>query len=195
MAQPIGGSIILKNAICLYPSVFKRYIDKKTGEEQKYQCGFMFPKTDTETKERIDKQIDDFKVAIAPQLGGKKIPPSKMFITDGDEKTDSIYEGYWVISSKNNYKPTVLNRNKTNMEESKDLISMGCIVNAKISLWFSDHAVGGKQILANINAVQFVKAGSLLGTGGGAGSDDISDFDDLTDGKEEDGEFDEDVPF
>lgn len=195
MAAPAGGKIILKNVICLYPSVFKRYLDKKTGEETKYQCGFMFPKSDTETKARIDKEIEDFKVVLTPQLGGKKIPPSKIFITDGDEKTDSIYEGYWVISSKNNYKPTVLNRNKTNMEESRDLISMGCIVNAKISLWFSDHAVGGKQILANLNAVQFVKAGSLLGTGGGAAIDDIDDFDDLTDGKEECVEFDEDIPF
>lgn len=200
MAAPVGGKIILRNVICLYPHLFKRYVDKDTGEERKYQCSFMFPKTDTETKAQIDKVIDDFKLFIAPHLAGKKIPPNKIFITDGDEKSDSIYEGHWVISSNNDRKPSVLNRNKSNMEESKNLINMGCFVNGKISIWFSDHPKGGKQILANLHTVQFVKNGEHLSGGSGESESDIDDFDDLTTGDEldsldKDAEFDEDIPF
>ena len=193
MAAPVGGKIILRNVICLYPNLFQRYVDKTTGEKRKYQCSFMFPKTDTETKAKIDKVIDDFKLVLAPQLAGKKIPPNKMFITDGDEKSDSMYEGYWVISSNNDRKPNILNRDKSNMEESKNLINMGCFVNSKISLWFSDHPVGGKQILANLHTVQFSKNGILLSAGNA--DSDIDDFEDLTNSEEEDTEYDEDIPF
>ena len=72
-------------------------------------------------------------------------------------------------------RPTVLNCNKTPVTEDDNVFYAGCYVNAMVDFWYSDHPKGGKQCLANLLGVQFVRDGESFSAVAGDCSDDFDE--------------------
>jgi hypothetical protein len=168
----MGKKIKLRNCRLSFPSVFKKAVFN--GQEGKYEATFLFPKSDTETYEKIMSAIEDIK----KENKGAKIPKDKLCIKDGDEIEYDGYEGMWAIKASNNSRPTVVNRDKTPLVEEDGVIYAGCYVNGIIELWYQNNSYG-KRINANLLGVQFVKDGEPFGDGAKVASED--DFDDIDD--------------
>jgi len=181
--------ITLKNVRLSFPSLFTRSVYE--GVEGKYEATFLIPKSDTETVTKIKLAI---KSAINEQFKGKdvKIPSHKSCFQDGDEKDYDGYADHWSFKAGNKRRPTIINRDKTPIIESDEIIYPGCYVNASVDIWIQDNNYG-KRINANLYGVQFVKDGENFGSGDLDATDDfdeISDFEDV----QKDDDF-EDVPF
>ena len=158
MAQVIK----LKNVRLSYPSLFEKYVDKD-GVVGSYQCSLLIDKNDSATKSIIDAGIDQCKKDNNNIIKDRIVDEAHCFLKDGDNKDGEENDGMWVIKTKNRRRPTVVNRDRTPIIASDEIIYPGCYVNAHISVWFSNHDRGGRQILANIHGVQFSKDGDRFG--------------------------------
>ncbi|GFO72864.1 hypothetical protein BJAS_P3398 [Bathymodiolus japonicus methanotrophic gill symbiont] len=172
--------IKLKNVRLSYPFLFQKYVDKN-GEIGDYQCTLLFDKNDIATKAMLDQAIEQCKEDNNGVIKNRIVDEQHCFLKNGDNKDGDENDGMWVVKTKNRRRPHVVNRDRTPLIESDEVIYSGCYVNAHISLWFSNHERGGRQILANIHGVQFSKDGeSLEGGVVNCEFDDLSD-DDISD--------------
>jgi hypothetical protein len=163
--------IKITNARLSFPSLFKKAVFQ--GKEGKYEATLMFPKTDTEGYELVMGAIEKAKTE-----NKVKVPDSKLFIKDGDDVEYDGCEGMWMIKASNNKRPTLLNRDRTQLVEEDEVLYAGCFVNGIIEPWVQNNDYG-KRVNANLLGVQFVKDGEALGDGGTKVSED--DFDDIED--------------
>ena len=94
------------------------------GQEPKYSAVLIFPKSDVETYNAIDKAID---VAIEEgmtKFGGKKIAKTSVhIIKDGDEKDDPIYVGSYYLNVKSKDKPQIVDRNLQDIIDPEEIYS------------------------------------------------------------------------
>ena len=164
--------IQIKNARLSFPSLFKKSVFN--GEEGKYEATLLFPKSDTDTYNKIVAEID----RIKKENKNAKVGSDKTFIKDGDESEYDGCEGMWMIKASNNKRPTVINRDKTPITEDDEILYAGCYVNGIIDGWFQNNTYG-KRVNANLLGVQFVKDGAPLGDG--AKTADADDFDEIDD--------------
>jgi hypothetical protein len=165
-------NIKLKNVRLSFPSLFKKAVFN--GQETKYEATFLISK-DSDQATMLEKAIAAF---VEETFKGK--PPRGLKITclsDGDEKEYDGYEGMLAFKAASTKRPLVLDSDKTPLTEEDNRIYAGCYVNAIVSLWYSDHPLGGKQILGNLGGVQFYKDGESFSSGG-ASADDFDDFED-----------------
>lgn len=104
---------------------------------------------------------------------------------DGDTKDFDGYAGMLYISCRApaNKRPTIIDRDRSQLAEKDGKIYGGCYVNAMIELWAQDNKFG-KRINAQITGVQFVRDGDSFG--GGASAADAEDFADIADGADAD---------
>jgi hypothetical protein len=168
MAQKIQ----LKNVRLSFPSLFKK--SSFDGKEGKYEATFLFPKTDTETYDKVIAAIEECKV----ENKNTKVASDKICIKDGDNIEYDGYEGMWAVKASNNSRPTVINRDKTPLVKEDEVLYAGCYVNAIIEPWSQSNKYG-KRINANLLGVQFVKDGEAFGESAPDVTDDFDDFDDL----------------
>ena len=166
------AKIHLKNVRISYPSLFAPSVYK--GKEGKYEATFLIPKEDTSTKAILDKAIEE---ALADAKIKGKIPSDKCCLSDGDEKEDTNYHGYWSIKAGNKKRPQVINRGMSPITEADGVIYPGCKVMAIIDIWIQDND-WGKRINANLYGVQFVADDTPFGIGP---IDVLDQFDDLDD--------------
>ncbi len=166
------ATITIPNGRLSFPSLFNKASFE--GKEGKYEATILFPKTDTVTYDKIIAAID----ACKKDNKNTKVPASKYFIQDGDEKEYDGYEGMWAVKGGNNKRPTVINRDKTPLVEEDEVMYAGCYVNAIVEPWSQSNQFG-KRINANLLGVQFVKDGEVFGNGGTTA--DTNDFEDLED--------------
>jgi len=169
------SKIRIRNARLSFPSVFKRSVFN--GEEGKFEATFLFPKSDTDTYDKIMAEIEAMK-----KSNKAKVASDKLCIKDGDEIEYDGYANMWAVKASNTKRPTVLNRDKTPLVEDDDVIYAGCYVNSVIELWFQNNSFG-KRINANLLGLQFVKDGEPFGDGAKVADED--DFDEI----EEDEDF------
>ena len=151
--------IFLKNVRLSFPSLWVRSIFD--GKEGKYEATFLIPKSDTETKNKMDTTIRQM---IAESK--LKIPKDKICVKDGDDYEFDGYENTWTLKASNNRQPTLLDTDKTPLTTDDGKIYAGCYVNAVIEFWVQNNNYG-KRINANLLGVQFVKHGEPFGTGAG----------------------------
>lgn len=156
--------IILKNVRISYPFIFEKYVNPQ-GEIGKYQCSLLLDKKDTQTKRILDEAIEQCKKENNGVIKDRRVDEAHCFLKDGDNLDGEENQGVWVIKAKNNRRPKVVNRDRSPIVEGDDIIYGGCYVYANISLWFSNHPTGGRQILANLHGVQFAKDGVKFGDG------------------------------
>lgn len=164
--------IMIKNARLSFPSLFKKA--SFNGEPgNKYEATFLFPKTDTETYDKVMEAIE-----ICKKENKIKVPDNKLFIKDGDDYDYDGYEGMWAVKASNIKRPTTINRDRTVVAEEDAVFYAGCYVNALIEPWAQNNNYG-KRINANLLGVQFVKDGEPFGDATVASEDDFEDIDDL----------------
>lgn len=169
--------IIIKNARLSFPSLFKKSVFN--GQEGKFEATFLFPKSDTKTKELIDQAIKENLADAKIKVGS-----DKLFIKDGDdifaEKGYSGYEDHWAVKAGSNTRIGVVDGKKNPIAEEDGKIYAGCYVNVIVAPWVQNNQYG-KRINANCLGVQFVKDGEPFGAGGVDASGDFDTIDDSED--------------
>ena len=172
----------INNARLSFPSVWKRSV--YNGVEGKFEATLLIPKDNAKTikmlKSAIKAKVDD---------SGLKIPSSKFCMKDGDDiYEEKEYDGYqntYAFKASNNTRPTIVNRDGSQLTEDDGKIYAGCVVNAIVELWVQNNNYG-KRINANLLGLQFVKDGEPFG----AGSLDVSnEFQVLEEDEFEDDDF------
>lgn len=165
------AKISIKNARLSFPSLFQKA--SFNGVEGKYEATLLFPKTDTKTYDAIVAAIEECK-----KSNKVKVANDKVFIKDGDDIEYDGYAGMWAVKAGNNKRPTAINRDRTPLVESDEVLYAGCYVNAIVEPWAQNNQFG-KRVNANLLGVQFVKDGEAFGDGGtSASADDFEDIDD-----------------
>lgn len=175
--------MMLKNVRLSFPSLFKKAVFE--GKETKYEASFIIDnETQADQIEALEKMINDF---AEEKFGKGKVPKSLKItcLTDGNTKDYDGYENATIFKGGSTRRIAVIDRDRTPLaEEDGKLLEGGDYVNALISLWYSEHPKGGKQILGNVSVVQFAKHGESFSAG--AVSDEVIDelFDDIEDDDE-----------
>lgn len=111
----------------------------------------------------------------------KTLENSKKCHRNGDlrvNKSGDVYDGYedhWYVTAKNKVRPTILNRDKSPIEEKDGVIYSGCYANVTIDVYaMTDPKKKG--VHAALKGVQFVKDGDAFGGGAPASPDDFDDL-------------------
>jgi len=162
--------IHINNARLSFASVWKRAVFD--GKEGKFEATLLIPKTD-------DKQIKILKAAIKGKVeeSGLKISSEKFCMKDGDKIfEDKEYDGYqdtYALKASNNTRPTIVNRDGSQLAEDDNVIYSGCYVNAIIDFWVQNNNYG-KRINANLLGLQFVRDGEAFGAGAALSADEFT---------------------
>ena len=100
----------------------------------------------------------------------------KTFVHDGDLKSHlDGFAGRKFISASSKVKPTVVNFDRTPLDESSGRPYGGCICNFLIDVWAQDNQFG-KRINAKLLGVQFVEDGPAFGSGPAANADHFDEL-------------------
>ena len=163
-----------------FPSLFNtaKFGGEDTG---KYEATFVLDKVEhAEVIAGIKAQIEK----LMKEELKSKVPSDKLCLKDGDEMGRPEFEGKYTIKASTKKRPLVINRDKSPITESDNVIYAGCYVNAIVSLWAQDNKFG-KRINAQLDGVQFCRDGEAFGDGAvsvnefdafGSESDDDFDF-------------------
>jgi hypothetical protein len=163
--------IKLQNVRLSFPSLFQKAVFE--GKEGKFEATFLLDKeSQASLISEINDKIDTF---LASKFPGQAVPKSikRTCFQDGDTKDYDGYANQMAIKGGSNRRITIIDRDKTPLTEEDGKLYAGCYVNAVLELWYSDHNLGGKQVLANLNGVQFVKDGEAFGDGDTNALDDF----------------------
>lgn len=157
----VNNEIILKNVRLSFPNLFKKAVFD--GEETNYNAEFILDKVknkaDIEGLTNIVNQIktENNKAVIRPDRICVKL-------IDEEKANWSGYEiGNYYIRGNNRLRILIINRDLTPILEEDRIIYGGCYVNAKVRLWFQNHAKYGKRINCQLQGVQFVADGEPFG--------------------------------
>lgn len=188
MAEEKRERVKLKNVRLSFPSLYRTelYDGDDTG---KYAATFLIPKSDKKQLKMLKDRMD----LVAKEKWGNKVPKSVQYcLLDGDEKDLDGYEGHYSVKASTKKAVGTYDRDLSllNEAEGADRFYAGCYVNASIDFWAMDNKYG-KKVLCNLFGVQFAKNGEPFGSGP---VDAEEDFEDLTDG-EEDEESEDDFAF
>lgn len=149
----------------------------------KYGCTFLIDPTDPQVKavnEAIEKAAaDKWGAKSATILKGLRAT-EKASLRDGDLKSYAGYPGNLYVSASNTMRPTIIDKDKTQLAQADGKPYSGCVVNASVEFWAYDHPKGGKGISATVLGVQFDGDGEKFGSGSGVASED--EFDDVSTG-------------
>jgi hypothetical protein len=169
----MSAKLKLQNVRLSFPSLFNKAVFN--GNVTKYEGTFLMPKGSPQHKQTQDA-IDAF---IAEKFQGKAPKGLKITcFTDGDEKDYDGYEGQMALKGGSTKRVLLIDKDKTPLVEEDGRLYAGCYVNAIVEFWYSDHPLGGKQILGNLLGVQFAKDGDSFGDNTGASIDDFDEIDD-----------------
>lgn len=155
--------IPLREVRISYPHLFEPW-SKNPNEKKKYSAVFLLDKQ--KHKELIKQVAQAMKALCTEQARDKRLPaPDKLCLRDGDQSGRPDNEGCWTLNASEDSRPVVVNRDKTPLTAEDDVIYPGCVVNARIRLWYQDNQYG-KRVNANLLGVQFIKDGDRLGNRG-----------------------------
>jgi hypothetical protein len=106
--------------------------------------------------------------------------PNKFCFQDGDNKPYDGYQGMMALTASNAKRPLIIDRDKSPLTEADGKPYSGCYVDATLEIFTYNNS--GNGISASLAGVQFRRDGDAFGGGKPA---DVEDFDDLSDGAEE----------
>lgn len=152
-----------------YVHLFKPYAFQP-GQEEKFSCTVLIPKTDMETMGRINAAIEAAKKkGIADKWGGACPPivPSPVHDGDGVKTDGTAYgpecKGHWVINAnaKADYPPEVVDANLNPIINQSEIYSG---IYGRVSLNFYAYTFNGKKgIGCGLGPVQKTRDGESLG--------------------------------
>lgn len=141
------------------------------GEEGKYSCTILVPKTDTATKQRIDAAIEAATVrGVTDKWNGQRPPIVQNPVYDGDgvRPSDGMAfgpecKGHWVFtaSAKADRKPEIVDAWLNPVINASEIYSG---MYGRVNVQFFPYAYGGKKgIGCALGPVQKMKDGAALG--------------------------------
>lgn len=146
------GTILLKDGRLSYPHLFEKY-KMEEKDTPRYSCKVIF---DKKTHAAAMKALGQKIVELEMQHFKAKSASDKRPLRDGDQLSKDELAGSWVISaSETKHAPDVINKDKSRINESDDIIYAGCRVNVLVRPWAQNNKFG-KRINFNLLAVQFV---------------------------------------
>lgn len=176
--------INLKNVRLAFPELWEAKTVNGEGKPAFSATGLL-PRNHPQVKEIEAAQEEVGKAKWGtkwPQVKKEIAANNRAALKDGDAKAS--YAGYaehWFVSARNETRPTVIDRDRTQLTQKDGKPYSGCYVNMIIELWAQDNNYG-KRINASLAGVQFLKDGEPFSGGRPAGADE---FDDLSDQGEE----------
>lgn len=189
----MGRLVKLKNVrICYAQNLFTPTAAEE-GKPKKFSSQFVIMNNDTAQLKAIRDAID----AVAEEKWPKKgatvvkslIGTDFLCLRNGDQKPDrSELEDAHYIDAKNKIRPTVLNKDKSQLTEDDGVIYSGCYVNANLDIYAHEYTEGKirkSMVLAELQGVQFVKDGDAFS--GSSKVSDADEFDDISDTGTDDG--------
>lgn len=153
-----------------YVHLFKPFAHSQ-GQEEKYSCTILIPKSDVETKARIDAAIEAAKQkGIADKWNGVCPPilPTPIYDGDGVRPSDGMAfgpecRGHWVFtaSAKADYPPEVVDANMNPIINQSEIYSG---IYARVNVNFFPYMFGGKKgVGCGLGPVQKIADGEALG--------------------------------
>lgn len=155
--------INIDNARLSFPRLFTPKSFQE-GQPARFEASFLLDPSDAKHAKKI-KDIKTLAKQMAVDKWGEVPKGLKVCFGNGNDR-DKIYDGYedrWYLSSANQTRPTVVDKDPNVplvLEDGKPY--GGCWVNGVITLWVQDNQFG-KRINANLRAVQFVKDDEAFG--------------------------------
>lgn len=146
-----------------YAHVFKPEAIEE-GQDPKYSCALLIPKTDKATLRKIKEAVDAAKVAGTSSWGGKVPANLKLPLRDGDEERpdDEAYAGMYFLNATSATKPGVVDANLDPIILESDFYS-GCYGRASIK-FFPFNKAGNKGVAVGLNNLQKMADGENLGS-------------------------------
>lgn len=150
--------------------LFKPYAFQQ-GQEEKYSTTILVPKTDVDTKARIDAAIEAAKQkGVADKWNGVLPPivPTPVYDGDGVKPSDGTAfgpecKGHWVFTARSSADrpPEVVDRMRNPIINQSEIYSG---VYGRVNVTFFPYAFGGKKgIGCNLGPVQKLEDGTPLG--------------------------------
>lgn len=169
--ENLNGTRVTVRGRLSYVHVFKPHA-ATPGAEEKFSTTILVPKTDVETKQKIDVAIKAAtELGVSEKWNGVKPPTVPNPIWDGDgvkqngEQFGPECKGHWVFtaSAKADYPPQVVDRRVQPILDQSEIYS-GCYANVAVN-FFPYLFAGKKGIGAGLGNIQKIKGGeSLAGT-------------------------------
>lgn len=154
--------ISLKNVRLSFPDL-ARPRAFQAGQDAYFKASFLLDPSNKDHEAQIEMLKGHIKALMADAFNGQKLPPDRVCVQDGNNKTYDGYANMIVVSASNKTRPVVVNRQKELVVEGDPQWPYaGCYVNASITLWAQNNQFG-KRINANLRAVQFVQDGEAFG--------------------------------
>lgn len=173
--------IKLDNVRLSFPSIWQKKIWQGAKNEPKFEATFILNK-DKNAKEiaKIKDEID----YLLKSNNIKIISKKNHFFKDGDADIDGVekkeeYKNSYTVKTISYKKIIVINKDKTEIEESDDLIYGGCYVNAWIELKPFHNLEQG--VNATVKVIQYRSAGERFGGGLSVSFDEIPFIEDEQD--------------
>lgn len=178
--------IQLKNVRLAFADLFKPTAFED-GQELKYGATFLISKKAPQIKEIeaaiLEVAIAEWKDKAKGILATIKTNPNKYCFLDGETKSYDGFQGCMALSSKNKKRPTVVDKDKTQLSEADGKPYSGCYVNASVEIWAQDNK-WGKAIRCSLRGVQFFRDGDAFSAGSVASEDEFEDLGDGADGED-----------
>lgn len=151
-----------------YVHLFQPYTYQQ-GQDPKYSCTVLVPKTDTATKARIDAAIEAAKQEGASSKWGGQIPPVvPVPVYDGDGVRPSDGQpfgdeckGHWVFTASSKQTPQVVDQAINPIIDQSEVYS-GMYARVSVN-FFAYNSTGKKGIGCGLNNVQKIADGEPLG--------------------------------
>lgn len=170
-----------------FPKFFVKNPKNRDGDTVKPGATWLLhPQDNAADIAKCNKAIEDI---LGAKNKGKKLEASKYFLRDGDLSGRGEYEGY-MIASTNTRTPTTLPRvmdagkRIVKSEDDLDDFYSGIYCNVLVSPWWQDNK-HGKRVNAELLAVQVLKGGEALASGGVTEEVALSAFNDEGDDEED----------
>lgn len=165
--------VMIRNARIAFPNLFQA--KGFNGSEPKFGCTLLIDKNDPQIA-----KIKEAMVTVAKDKWAAKgeaqlknlVAGQKVFLNDGDLKEVNGFAGNWALNTSNKNRPTVINKDKSQLDASDGLPYAGSYVDAQIDIWAMDNQYG-KRICATVLAVQFKRDGEAFGGGAPADLDEF----------------------
>lgn len=172
-----NGCIKIENVRFSYPHLAKPFAGKndegKTSTPKFGIVGMLPKKTHVKAKDLIVEAMNSILAANKDESGAPaKVGANKKFCRNGDDEEQESYAGHWIVSAREERRPSVRNkRGEVVSEPDKiaDMIYGGCWGSILIRPWFQDGkktgAGYGKRINAGLVGVQFLRDDEAFGEG------------------------------
>lgn len=172
MSKAKQMTIRIDNVRLSFPHLFQPDAMNE-GDAKAYSADFILP-PDHPQKPAIEQALrklatdawDDNGANILKELVDEKRvfikPGSKKRAPDGTVRDG--YDGQLFISARSKVRPTLVDADRSPLDESSGKLYSGVYVNAFLALWVQDNKFG-RRINAQVQGVQYLRKGDSLGGG------------------------------